>query len=452
MDANSPAQASGWRLLFTRRMALCVLTGFSSGLPLFVLINLVPAWLRTEGVSLKDIGLFALIGIPYNWKFLWSPFMERYAAPFLGRRRGWMLLTQLALLATILCFGFLSPKESVWSIAYLAAAVAFFSASQDIVIDAYRREILPDEELGLGNSVHVNAYRVAGLVPGSLALILAEHLPWSSVFAAVAAFMGVGLFLSLWAPEPKHKAGPPKTLAQAMIEPLHEFFTRQGWRSALAFIAFMFFFKLGDNMAVALATPFYIDVGFRLDEIGVVAKHAGLWPWVIGGMLGGIWMVKLGINRALWLFGAAQWFSILGMVLLASSGPELWLLALAIALEYLGMGLGGAALVAFQARTAHPQYLATQLALFTALTGLPRTVANAVTGYLVEGPGDKPDAFGELLLALGFPAQGLGWVDFFWLCFAAGVPGLLLLFKVAPWNGERPASVGIPAEQAGGNR
>ncbi|MBI2379905.1 MAG: AmpG family muropeptide MFS transporter [Gammaproteobacteria bacterium] len=433
---DSMAAASGWRLLLTRRMALCVMTGFSSGLPLFVLINLVPAWLRSEGVSLKDIGLFALIGIPYNWKFLWSPLMDRYALPFLGRRRGWMLLTQIALLLSILAFGYLSPATSVWSVAYLAAAVAFFSASQDIVIDAYRREILPDEELGLGNSVHVNAYRVAGLVPGSLALILAEHLPWSSVFAVVAAFMGIGVFLSLWAPEPKPLASPPKTLASAIVDPLREFFSRHGLGTALAIVAFMFLFKLGDNMAVALATPFYLDMGFTKGEIGVVAKHAGLWPWVIGGMLGGIWMVRLGINRALWLFGAAQWFSVLGMVLLASSGPQIWLLALAIGLEYLGMGLGGAALVAFQARIAHPQHLATQLALFTALTGLPRTFANAITGYLVEGPGKTPDAFGQFLLDFGFPVDGLGWVNFFWLCFWIGIPGMLLLFRVAPWNGE----------------
>lgn len=447
--ADSPEKPRWREVLFTRRMLICVLTGVSSGLPLYVLINLVPAWLRTEGVSLKDIGLFALIGIPYNWKFLWSPLMERYAVPWLGRRRGWMLLTQLALLASILCFGFLAPKESVWSIAYLAAAVAFFSASQDIVLDAYRREVLPDSELGIGNSIHVNAYRVGGLIPGSLALILADFLPWSSVFAIVAAFMGIGLFLTLWAPEPAPSTKPPKSLMEAVVEPMHEFFTRNGLRSALAILAFLFFYKLGDNLAVALQTPFFIDIGFKLDQIGIIAKHAGLWPAVIGGLLGGLWMVKLGINRALWLFGIAQWFSILGYAWLASEGPKLWLLAVALAAEYFAVGLGAAALVAFLSRTAHPRFLATQIALFTALTGLPRTFANSITGYLVEGPGAQPDAFGRFLLGFGFPVQGLGWVDFFWLCFWAGVPGLLLLFLIAPWKGEGNSFSTVPAEQAG---
>lgn len=437
--AESPIAAKPhWReVLLTRRMLICVLTGISSGIPLYVLINLVPAWLRTEGVSLKDIGLFALIGIPYNWKFLWSPLMERYAVPILGRRRGWMLVTQLALAVSILCFGLFSPKESVWAIAYLAATVAFFSASQDIVLDAYRREVLSDSELGLGNSIHVNAYRVGGLIPGSLALILADFLPWPTVFAVVAASMGIGMFLTLWAPEPAPNTTPPKSLREAVIEPLHEFFTRNGLGSALAVLAFLFFYKLGDNLAVALQTPFFIDIGFKLEQIGIIAKHAGLWPAVIGGLLGGLWMVKLGINRALWLFGIAQWFSILGYAWLAAEGPKLWLLATALAAEYFAVGLGAAALVAFLSRAAHPRFLATQIALFTALTGLPRTFANAITGYLVEGPGDKPDAFGAWLLSTGFPAAGLGWVDFFWLCFWAGVPGLILLFVIAPWNGDK---------------
>src|SRR5690349_17043994 len=193
-----------WReALFNRRMLICVFTGFSSGLPLYLLLNLLPAWLRSEHVDLKTIGLFALIQLPYTWKFLWSPLLDRYAFPLLGRRRGWMLLTQVLLLAGIPLFGYFAPQQDAWTIAYLAAAVAFVSASQDIVLDAYRREILPEVELGLGNAIHVNAYRIASLVPGSLALILADHLPWKSVYWITALFMLPGIALSLFSSEPK---------------------------------------------------------------------------------------------------------------------------------------------------------------------------------------------------------------------------------------------------------
>ena len=189
--------------VLNRRMLICVFTGFTSGLPLYVLIQLVPAWLRTEGVGLAEIGFFALVQFPYTWKFLWSPLMDRFTLPFLGRRRGWMLVTQLALFASIAAMGFTKPGLSIWTVAYLSAALAFFSASQDIVLDAYRRELLPDVELGLGNAIHVQTYRLSGLVPGSLALILADHLPWHSVFVIVAAFMGVGMALTLFIDEPE---------------------------------------------------------------------------------------------------------------------------------------------------------------------------------------------------------------------------------------------------------
>src|SRR5262249_17803041 len=211
-----------WReALFNRRMLICVFTGFSSGLPLYLLINLVPAWLRSERVDLKSIGLFALIQLPYTWKFLWSPLLDRYAFPALGRRRGWMLVTQLLLAASIPALGELDPSRNLWAIAYLAAVIAFLSASQDIVLDAYRREILPDLELGLGNAIHVNVYRISSLVPGSLALILADHLPWSSVYWITAAFMIPGIAMTLVVDEPALARGRPRTLREAVIEPFH---------------------------------------------------------------------------------------------------------------------------------------------------------------------------------------------------------------------------------------
>ncbi len=399
--------------ILNKRMLVCVFTGFTSGLPLYVLIQLVPAWLRTEGVGLAEIGFFALIQFPYTWKFLWSPLMDRFTLPFLGHRRGWMLLTQIALFASIAALGFVKPGLSIWTVAYLSATVAFFSASQDIVLDAYRRELLPDVELGLGNAIHVQTYRLSGLVPGALALILADHLPWHMVFVVVAAFMLVGIILTLSVSEAIAEPTPPQTIRAAVIEPFREFLGRAGVRSALYVLAFLFLYKLGDNMATALQSPFFIDVGFTLTQIGTVAKFSSLTAAIVGGMVGGLIMVKLPINRALWLFGLVQIVSILGFAALSVIGPNLWMLGFAVAFEYLGVGLGTAALTAFIARSTHVAFAATQFALFTALAATPRTLASAVTGVIVEQT---------------------GWTNFFLLCTALAVPGMLLLLKVAPWN------------------
>lgn len=408
-------QQSFKKAILNRRMVICVFTGFSSGLPLYVLIQLIPAWLRVQGVGLAEIGFFALIGFPYTWKFLWSPLMDRYTLPLLGRRRGWILVTQLALLVSIGAMGFAEPKLSIWTVAYLAAAIAFFSASQDIVLDAYRRELLPEIELGIGNAIHVQAYRLAGLVPGSLALILADFMPWQSVFVVVASFMGVGLLMTLSIEEAIAEPSPPRSLREAVVEPFREFVQRKGVGSAALVLAFMFLYKLGDNMATALSTPFYLDVGFSLTQIGSIAKFASLLAVIIGGLVGGVMMIRMGINRALWAFGVVQVVSILGFSLLAEAGADPWMLGTVVALEYLGVGLGTAAFTAFIARTTKPVFAATQFALFTALTAVPRTLANSVTGLIVER---------------------VGWTAFFVLCTALAIPGMLLLFKVAPWNGE----------------
>jgi len=408
------------RVLLTRKMLICVFTGFSSGLPLYLLLNLLPAWLRSEGVDLKTIGFFALVQFPYTWKFLWSPFLDRYALPVLGRRRSWMLLMQIGLLLSIGFLGGLSPSSEITPVLWLAALLSLFSATQDIALDAFRREILSDDELGLGNSVHVNAYRLAGLVPGSLSLILADLLPWSQVFWITAAFMIPGMLMVLLVKEPIAARATPRTLREAVVEPFHEFIHRAGMRHALLILAFIFLYKLGDSLCTALATPFYLDMGFSKTDIGLIAKHAGLWPAVIGGLLGGLWMVRLGINRALWLFGIVQLVSILGFAWLAWLGPQSNIgvdqrLALAgvIGTEALGVGLGTAAFVAFIARSTHPAYTATQLSLFTSLAAVPRTFINASAGWLVEN---------------------MGWFDFFLLCTALAVPGMLLLFRVAPWS------------------
>jgi MFS transporter, PAT family, beta-lactamase induction signal transducer AmpG len=420
--AAAPARETWREALFNRRMLICIGTGFSSGLPLYLLLNLLPAWLRSEQVDLKSIGLFALIQLPYTWKFLWSPLMDRYGLPLLGRRRGWMLLTQVLLLLSIPAFGLFHPMRDLWSIAWVSIAVAFFSASQDIVLDAYRREILPDPELGLGNAVHVNAYRISSLVPGALSLILADLVPWGTVFALTALFMVPGIVMTLIVGEPTISRSAPKTLREAVIEPFREFITRAGWKEALLVLLFIFLYKLGDSMATALATPFYLDLGFTKTEIGVIAKNAGLWASVAGGMLGGLWMVKIGINRGLWLFGAVQLVSILGFAWLAwENRPDRLLLAGVIAFEALGVGLGTAAFVAYIARATDPRYTATQFALFTSLAALPRTAVNATTGWIVDA---------------------IGWLPFFLLCAALALPGMALLLRVAPWNKENEPGQG----------
>lgn len=420
-------QSSTLRQIFSRNMLICIFTGFTSGLPLYFLINLIPAWLRSEHIDLKTIGLMALIGLPFTWKFIWSPVMDAVRLPFLGRRRGWMLVTQIGLLLALAAYAFLNPHQHLPVIIGLSAIVAFFSASQDIVLDAFRREILPDEELGLGNSIHVNAYRIAALVPGSLSLILADRMPWGNVFIITALFMLPGLLMTLFlAKEPDLPPAAPRTLVQTVVEPFQEFFSRKGTKQAALVLLFIFLYKLGDSMATSLATPFYLDMGFSKTDIGLIAKNAGLWPAVIAGILGGIWMLKLGINKALWLFGVVQVVTILGFVWLAGFGrfdtitlTEQMMLAGVIGAEAVGVGLGTAAFVSYMARETNPAFTATQLALFTSLSAVPRTFINATTGYLIEW---------------------LGYVHFFWLCFILALPGMFLLLKVAPWGGDKPTN------------
>ncbi|SDY37917.1 MFS transporter, PAT family, beta-lactamase induction signal transducer AmpG [Collimonas sp. OK242] len=396
-------------------MLICAFLGFSSGLPLFILLSLLQAWLSKSGLDVKALGLFALVMFPYTWKFVWSPLMDRFHFGKLGRRRSWMMLTQASLFVAIGGMGMLNPHTQVAGIACIAALVAFLSASQDIVIDAYRREILPDSEQGLGAAINVNAYKVAGMVPGALSLFLADHMSWQAVFWITAGFMLPGLICTLLIKEPTVYGVPPKSLREAVLLPFQEFIARDGWRSALWILGFIFLYKLGDSMATALATRFYIDLGFSLTQIGVISKTTSLWASLVGGLVGGIWMVQIGINRALWIFGVVQAVTILGFAWLAQAGPDPLVLAIVIGGEAFGVGLGTAAFVAYIARTTDPRYTATQYALFTSLAAVPRTFINSSVGYIVAET---------------------GWFHFFILCFVLALPGMLILFKVAPWNGK----------------
>jgi len=400
-------------IMFSRKMITCAFLGFSSGMPYYVLASLIFYWLRKSGISLSTIGALSLLYTPYAFKFLWSPFMDRYTPPFLGRRRGWALITQVGLMALISMVGMFDPTRSLTGIVVIMFLVSLFSASQDIVLDAYRRELLADDELGTGTSVWVNAWRLSGLVPGALALVLSDYLAWPAVFLITGAFMLLGIIAVLMIPEVSDDALAPKTLQDAVIKPFVEFFSRDGIKGGLVILAFMFFYKLGDNMATALATPFYDDMGYSGTEIGSVAKVAGLWAGLAGGVLGGIVMLKISINRALWLFGFVQLATILPYIWLSQAGHTLVGLFVVISGEYLGVGLGAIALTAFMARETSTAFTATQFALFTGFMLLPRTFANATTGFIVEA---------------------IGWTEFYMICAIVAIPGMLLLLKVAPWH------------------
>ncbi|OCG33818.1 MULTISPECIES: AmpG family muropeptide MFS transporter [unclassified Gilliamella] len=416
------SQNSLLKTIFTTKMLICIFTGFASGLPFYLLLQLLPAWLESDGINIKTIGAFSLTQIPYIFKFIWSPLMDNISLFNLGRRRGWMLGSQIILIFSIAILGFFSPSLNIWLIATICFIIALFSATQDIALDAFRQELLLDKELGLGNSIHTNAYRIAGLVPGSLSLILSNTLPWNSVFIITALFMLPAIIMTLLVKEPINQSPQNHTFEDIIIKPFSEFITRNGLKTAIWVLTFIFLYKLGDSMATSLATPFYLQMGYSRPDIGWIAKNASLWPSVFGALMGGILMIKIGINRALWSFGVVQVISILGFIWLSIEGPfttigifQKTLLAIVIGIESLGVGLGSAAFVAFIAKTTNPLYTATQFALFTSIASVPRTLINASTGFMVEH---------------------LGWTNFFWLCFILAFPGMLLLLKVAPWNSQ----------------
>lgn len=403
-----------------QRMLICLCTGFASGLPLYILFQLIPAWLRLEDVSLTAIGFFNAIQVPYVLKFLWAPLLERYSLPFLGRRRGWMLVMQVSLIFAIAALGWWKPSTELQVIVLISIFIAIASATQDVVLDAYRREILETEgELALGNNLHVQAYRISSLIPGSLGLFLVGVVDWHTNFVVMAAFMLVGVGLTFVIREPQLVAPPPGTLRDAVRLPFVEFFQRRKLAPALAVLAFMVLYKLGDSMATALAMPFYIEMQFTTTQIAVIAKNAALWPSIIGGLIGALVIIRIGINRALWIFGAIQMGTIFGFVWLSGAGPDPMVLAIVIAGEYFGVGLGTAASVAFIARETSRLAVATQFAMFTALASLPRVVASSFSGLIVDT---------------------IDWTNFFYLSALLAIPGMVLLYWVAPWNGSAPQS------------
>jgi PAT family beta-lactamase induction signal transducer AmpG len=393
-------------------MLVAFVMGFSSGLPLLLTLTVLQAWMKEEGVDLALIGAVTLVGIPYTLKFLWAPLLDRFTLPFLGRRRGWLLLIQLALMAAIAGLGQTSPAHFPVMAAAAAFLVTFFSASQDIVIDAYRREDLPDKELGLGSSLYINGYRIGMLLASGGGLILADRIAFSWVYLIMAGCLVPGVAATLLAPEPTHSAGSPVSLREAVVDPLVEYFRRRG---ALWILAFILLYKLGDSMASAITTPFYLDIGFTKTQIGAVVKLFGFWATVGGTLIGGLVMVRFDIYRSLWLFGILQAASTAGFALLARIGDSVPLLSGVIAFENLSSGMGTAAFAAFMASITHKRFTATQYALLSSLMGVPRVMASAPTGLL---------------------AKVLGWEAFFIFCTLIAIPGLVLL-KFIPENRQK---------------
>jgi MFS transporter, PAT family, beta-lactamase induction signal transducer AmpG len=402
------------KALLQKNMLVALLMGFSAGLPLLLVGKTLQIWMTEAAVDLKTIGFFALAGLPYTLKFVWAPVFDRYTLPFLGRRRGWLMVTQILLLTSIALMAMLNPQDNLMMMAAMCVVVSFFSASQDIVIDAYRRENLKDEELGIGSTFYIYGYHTALWVTGGLALFMAEAMSWPMVYLVMAGIMIVGILTTLFATEPEADPDATKTMLAAVRDPLVDFFRR---REVWAIIAFILLYKIGDTLAGGMANPFYIKLGFQKAEIGAIVKTFGFFATLGGGLLGGLTILKLGVNRSLMVFGILQMVSTAGFAVLADHGPSLMGLTWVIAFENLTSGMGTAAFVAFMGQHSKRAFSATQFALLTSLMGVPRTIFASYTGVM---------------------AEALGWQSFFWTCTFAAIPGLVLLAYML--NKERRAA------------
>lgn len=390
-------------------MAALLFLGFASGLPLFLTSKTLQAWMSVEGVNLGAIGWFSLVSLPYSLKFIWSPLLDRFVPPFLGRRRGWLILMQGALILAIAAMALQQPKQALQLLAINAVLIAFFSASQDIAFDAYRTDVLEPWEMGAGAAVTVLGYRIALLITGSLALILADRMPWQTVYLLMAAFMALGLFTSVWAPEPKQQDPPPTSLTDAVSLPFIEFFQRSGLVRGIFILLFIVLYKLGDALVNNMSTPFLlppIGLGFSQTDLGAIQGGMGLLATIVGTLAGGAILSKIGINRSLWVFGVLQAVSNLAYFVLAEVGKNYSMLVLTINIENFCAGLGTAAFVAFLMSLCNQRFSATQYALLSSLMAVSRDILVAPAGALVEVT---------------------GWPLFFLISIVAALPGLLLL-------------------------
>ena len=415
--SEGTVKSSPIRIFGQPKMATLLVLGVSSGLPFYLTSKTLQAWMTTAKVDLATIGFFSLVTLPYSLKFVWAPVMDRYIPPFLGRRRGWVLITQVLLLIAIAAMSLHDPRLGLRMLAVNAIAIAFFSASQDISLDAYRTDVLQDREMGAGAAVFVMGYRVALLVTGGLALYLADSISWQTVYLLLASLMLIGVIATFLAPEPVLREVPPRTLAEAVIFPFREFFQRAGMGRALLVLLFIVFYKYSDSLAGSMTTPFLLKTGFSQKEVGAVFGGAGLIATIVGTLAGGAAIGKWGINRSLWVFVVVQGLSNLTYYALALSSESHAFMTTAVVIENFGLGLVTAAMTAFLMSMCDKRFTATQFALLSSLMAASRDLLVAPAGKI---------------------AESLGWPSFFLITVLMAIPPLLLLPFIAPWSREIP--------------
>lgn len=398
---NMTRSSTFWKSLFTKQMMITLLMGFASGLPFLLVGRTLQAWMTEDGVDLKTVGFFTLATIPVSFKFVWAPLLDRFQLP-LGRRRGWLLFSQLVLGLVLIGISTLNPKVSLEFLVGLVVLASFFSANQDIVVDAYRRETLSDADLGIGSTFYVYGYRVAMWISGGLALILAQSSGWRSVYFAMGIIMLLNILVTLWANEPVAES-TPKNFREMVIEPFSEFLKRKG---AYLVIAFVLLYKVGDNIAGNMLTPYYLKMGYSKAEIGWIAKTLSFPFVLIASFIGGALVKRLGIVPSLWAFGILQALSTVSFSLLNHLEHNNVALASVILFEDISSAMGSAAFIAFMSSLTNKRFSATQYALLTSLMNIPARVIPAFSGVL---------------------AESLGWTGFFVLCSLVALPGLLLI-------------------------
>ena len=397
-------------------MAILLLFGFSSGLPFYLTSKTLQAWMTTAHVDLATIGFFSLVTLPYSLKFVWAPVMDRYIPPFLGRRRGWVLITQILLLLSIAAMALHDPARGLQMLAINAIAIAFFSASQDISLDAYRTDVLQDREMGAGAAVFVLGYRIAMISTGALAFFLADRIQWPAVYFVLSLLLLVGIATTFFAPEPVLSDAPPKTLLEAVVLPFADFFQRVGPRAVLVLL-FIVMYKYSDSLAGSMTTPFLLQAGFSQSEVGAVFLGVGVLATIAGVVVGGAAIGQVGINKALWIFVVFQGLSNLTYYGLSLSGKSHAFMVAAIITENFGLGLVSAGMTAYLMEMCNKRFTATQFALLSSLMAASRDILVAPAGKLVES---------------------IGWPGFFLLTVAMAIPPLLLLPFIAPWSHDVP--------------
>jgi MFS transporter, PAT family, beta-lactamase induction signal transducer AmpG len=391
----------------SKRVGMLIALGFASGLPLALTRTTLSAWMTNAGVNLKTIGIFSLVTLPYSFKFVWAPILDRFSFPLFGRRRGWMALTQVGLLISIWIMADINPKSAPLAIAALAVLVAFFSASQDVVADAYRTDVLPPAERASGTSTWIMGYRIAMLVSGAGALVLSDYMPWSRVYMIMSLLMGVGIVATWLAPEPE-AVRPPRTIADAVVKPFADFFSRKGAAVALAFVML---YRIGDTIAGGMVMPFLIKRGFSNSQIGYWNKGVGFAATITGVMLGGGLVAKYGVRRCLLGFGVLLAVANTGYLALALHGKSVLLLATAIGIDNICGGMVDAAFAAFIMSLCNKSFSATQFALLSSASTFIGRLVSAGSGWL---------------------AETVGWPAFFGITIVGAVPALILLLVAFP--------------------